>query len=404
MAGRPTFAIVGAGLAGGTAAATLREEGFDGRIVLLGEDPELPYERPPLSKRYLRGEQPREELEIRPLAWWNEHDVELRLGRRVRGLDAGGLELDDGERIAFDRALLATGVRNRHLDVPGADLEGIHQLRRIEDADRLRAHALTSRSAVIVGMGFIGAEVAASLRQLGLDVTVVEIEGTALERILGPELGRVVEAIHRDHGVDLRFGRRVARFEGDGRVERVVTDDGAAIDCDLAVVGIGTDASTGLASGGGRGLPVGPTLESAMPGVYAAGDVALHDHPVFGPVRVEHFDNALKMGEHAARAMLGSAEPFDDPHWFWSDQFEHEIQMGGVTVTDDMTVRGSLEERAFCAFFRDPDGVLVSAVSLDLPREVRRAMPLIRARVVCDPADLSDAGIDLRRLVHEEAR
>ena len=285
MEGRPTFVIVGAGLAGGTAAATLREAGFDGRVVLIGDEPDLPYERPPLSKRYLRGEQPRQDLFVRPDEWWDANDVETMLGSRVRHLSAGerSVTLEDGTEVAFDRALVATGVRNRRLDVPGADLEGVHQLRRTADADRIRQAALDADKAVVVGMGFIGAEVAASLRQMGLEVTVVEIFETALYRVLGPTLGRVVEAMHRDHGVEMRFSETVERFDGDGRVERVVTQGGRAIDCDLVVLGLGTEpemgAVTGEVAGDGVGLRAGPTLETDLPGVFAAGDVATHDHP-----------------------------------------------------------------------------------------------------------------------------
>jgi 3-phenylpropionate/trans-cinnamate dioxygenase ferredoxin reductase subunit len=405
---RPTFVVVGGAMAGGTAAATLRDAGFDGRLVVIGDEPDLPYERPPLSKRYLRGEQRREDLVVRPTDWWDDHDVEMRLGRRVRHLSGTDrtVTLEDGEDLRFDRALVATGVRNRRIDVPGADLEGIHQLRRVGDADRLRAAARDAEKAVIVGMGFIGAEVAASLRQLGLEVTVVETFETPLFRVLGPQLGRVVEAIHRDHGVEMRFSEEVERFEGDGRVERVVTR-GASIECDLVVVGVGTDPTPEIVDGGAAergGLRAGPGLETDLPGVFAAGDVVIHEHPVFGPIRVEHFDNALKMGEHAAHAMLGSTRAFDDPHWFWSDQYEHEIQMGGVFVTEDMIVRGSIEDRSFCAFFRDEVGVLRAAVSLDWPRDVRRSLPLIRHQVVCGSADLADAGVDLRTLLPEEAR
>ena len=409
MERRPTVVIVGASLTGGTAAATLREAGFDGRLVLIGDEPDLPYERPPLSKAYLRGEKRREDLFVRPAAWWEANAVETRVGQRAQLLDLRErtVTLADGERIGFDRALVATGVRNRRPDVPGAALEGVHQLRRIADADAISRAATGATKAVIVGMGFIGAEVAASLRQLGLDVTVIEIFETALFRILGAEIGRVVEAIHRDHGVEMLFSESVERFEGDGRLERIVTRGGRAIECDVAIVGVGTEPNADLMRregvGADGGILVGPALETGFPGVFAAGDVATHDHPVFGPVRVEHFDNAIKMGEHAARAMLGSTEPFEDPHWFWSDQYEHNIQMAGVALTGDMVVRGSLEDRSFCAFFRDRTGVLRAAVSVDKPRDVRRCLKLIRRQVVCDPAALADPGVDLRKLLPEEA-
>jgi 3-phenylpropionate/trans-cinnamate dioxygenase ferredoxin reductase component len=401
---RPTFVVVGAALTAATAAATLRARGFDGRLVLIGDEADLPYERPGLSKRYLRGEQTRDELAARPPGWWREQDVEVLVGTTAERVDAraGTVTLRAGGEIGFDAALVATGVRNRTLDVPGAELEGVVQLRRIADADEIRRRAADAQRAVVVGMGFIGAEVAASLRMLGVEVTVVEVFETALFAVLGSELGRIVEAIHRDHGVEVITGDTVERFEGTRSVEGVQTRGGRRIACDLAVVGVGTRPNVEVMGGEGLdprgGIGVDAALRTSLPGVFAAGDVASHDHPVFGPVRVEHFDNALRMGEHVAGAMLGSTEPFDDPHWFWSDQFDAEIQMSGVRRTDDMVVRGSLEERRFCAFFLDPEGVLRATVSLDWPRDCRRSLPLIRRQVAPDRAALLDPSVDLRAL------
>jgi 3-phenylpropionate/trans-cinnamate dioxygenase ferredoxin reductase subunit len=303
-----TFVVIGAALAGGTAAATLRDEGFDGRLVLLGDEPGFPYQRPPLSKTYLRGEVPRDDLNVRPDMWWRQHDVEIRPGTRVRSLDPHDrtLTLTDGERLGFDGCLVATGVRNRSLPVPGSELEGVFQLRTVADADRIRSAAASATHAVVVGMGFIGAEVTASLRTLGLEVTVVEVFETALYKVLGLQIGRALASIHRDHGVTLRFGDTVERFEGSGRVERVTTAGGGVIECDLVVVGVGTqpaiDAVGALPIATDGGVEVDETLATSVPGVFAAGDVASHAHPVFGRVRVEHFDNAIKMGKHAARA------------------------------------------------------------------------------------------------------
>ena len=399
-----TFVIVGAGLTGATAAATLRGSGFDGRLIMIGDEPHLPYERPALSKAYLRGEEPVDELFVRPDGWWDEQGIEVQLEAAVERVDprAGIVTLDDRGSVPFDAALVATGVRNRTLDVPGVDLEGVLQLRRIPDADAIRARARGASRAVVVGMGFIGAEVAASLRQLGLEVTIVEIFGTALFRVLGARIGKVLELIHRDHAVEVLFEDDVERFEGSGRVERVITRRGRSIECDLVVVGIGTEPNVGMMAGEGLhelgGIHVDTALRTKFPNVFAAGDVATHDHPVFGTVRVEHFDNAIKMGEHVAGAMLGSDAPFDDPHWFWSDQFDSEIQMGGVWLTDDMVLRGSLEDRRFCAFFLDPAGVLRACVSIDWPRDVRRALPLIRREVAPDRAALIDPAVDLRTL------
>jgi 3-phenylpropionate/trans-cinnamate dioxygenase ferredoxin reductase component len=405
---RRAFVVVGASLTGATAAATLRARGFDGRLVLIGDEPDLPYERPGLSKRYLRGEQSREDLIVRPAAFWDEHDVEVRTGTSVDRVDVADrvVGIRDGGVVPFDAALIATGVRNRRLDAPGVDLDGVFQLRRVGDADAIRERASRSVHAVVVGMGFIGAEVAASLRVLGLEVTVIEVFPTAMFRVLGPVLGGAVEAMHRDHGVQVLTGETVEAFEGTNALERVRTASGRTIACDLAVIGVGTEpnfeplADAALDPSGG--IAVDPALRTSVPGVFAAGDVAAHDHPVFGPVfgriRVEHYDNALRMGEHVAGAMLGSRTPFDDPHWFWSDQFETEIQMGGVRLTDDMVLRGSLEGRRFCAFFLDEAGVLRATVSMDWPRDCRRSLPLIRAAVAPDRAALVDPSVDLRML------
>jgi 3-phenylpropionate/trans-cinnamate dioxygenase ferredoxin reductase subunit len=401
-----TVAIVGASMAGGTAAAMLREEGFDGRVVLIGDEPHAPYERPPLSKEVLRGERGALDTPVRPDDWWKEHEVEARFGTRVHRCDPRerSVTIGTGEEIRFDRAIVATGVRNRRLDVPGVGLEGIHELRTAEQAERIRDAAASARHVVVVGMGFIGAEVSASLRQRGLEVTVVEIFETALYRVLGADIGRALEGIHRDHGVVMHFDDTVERFEGNGRVERVVTRSGRTIDCDFVVVGVGTEPvaevmhGVGVASNGG--IKADAHLETVTPGVFAAGDVATQDHPIFGSIRVEHFDNAMKMGETAARNVLGRGEVFDDPHWFWSYQYDSNLQMSGDARTwERMVVRGSLDDRSFCAFLLDGRGAVRSAVSLDWPRDVRRSFGLIRAQIVPDPGALADPDVDLRALV-----
>ena len=400
-----TIVVVGASLAGGTAAAALREEGYDGRLVLIGTEDLPPYERPPLSKEVLRGEEPAESAFLRPAGWWEEQSIETRLATTADRLDAGEHEivLAGGERIAFDRAIVATGGRNRRLSVPGASLEGVFELRRVQDAARIRDAARAGGPAVLVGMGFIGAEVAASLRRLGVDVTVVEVFETALYRVLGAEIGHTIEAMHRDHGVGMVFSDTVERFEGGTRVERVVTKGGRAIDCSFAVIGVGTEPSADVMGGRGiganGGIEVDAQLQTAIPGVFAAGDVASHDHPVFGRIRVEHYDNAVKMGQTAARNALGRAEVFDDPHWFWSDQYDSNIQMSGYAPTwDRMVVRGSLAERSYCAFLLQ-DGRLRSAVSIDWKRDVRRSFELIRSQAAVDERALADPDVDLRTLV-----
>ncbi|HEX7247032.1 MAG TPA: FAD-dependent oxidoreductase, partial [Actinomycetota bacterium] len=288
--------------------------------------------------------------------------------------------------------------------VPGASLPGVFDLRTAGDAERIKSVATAGARVVCVGMGFIGAEVAASMRMLGHEVTVVEVFETTLYRVLGPDVGRALEGLHRDHGVAMMFNEAVASFEGDGRLEAVVTGGGRRVEADVAIVGVGTEpctelmAGTGLDQGGG--IPVGPSLETSIPGVFAAGDVARHEHPVFGPIRVEHFDNAIKMGQTAARNMLGAGEVFDDPHWFWSDQYDSQVQMAGFAATwDRMVVRGSIEERSFCAFLLDAGGLVRSSVSLDHKRDVRRSFGLISSQVAPDPDALADPDVDLRTLV-----
>ncbi len=399
-----TIAVAGAGLAGGTAAAALRDEGFDGRIVLVGEEPLPPYERPPLSKEYLRGEQSLEECFVRPEAWYAEQGIDLRPGTRVERLDAGGraFQLSDGSSLSFDRAVIATGARNRWLDVPGVDLDGVLDLRRPADADRIREAAAGGAHVVMVGMGFIGAEVAASLRSLGAEVTVVELFSTALERALGAEVGGVMEGVHRDHGVRMHFRESVERFDGGDRVGAAVTMGGRRIKCDVAVVGIGVQPNVEVVAGADvavdDGILVDATLETTVPGVFAVGDVANHDHRRFGRIRVEHFDNALKMGPVVARNLLGAGQAYDDPHWFWSDQYDVNLQMAGVARSwDRLVFRGSVQERSFSVFYLS-DGVLLSAVSVNRPRDVRRAMPLIKAAARPDPDALRDEDVDLRTL------
>jgi 3-phenylpropionate/trans-cinnamate dioxygenase ferredoxin reductase subunit len=400
--GRQRFVIVGAALAGGTAAATLRREGFDGPLTLIGAEEHLPYERPPLSKSFLRGETSFDAQLVEPQAFWHDNDVELRLGTMVAGVDPGdrSVVLDGGERVPFDRLLIATGARNRRFPIPGIDLPGIYDLRSVDDAERIRAEMAPGRNVVIAGMGFIGSEVAASLRQKGLEVTVIEGNAAPLERVLGDQVGGVLEGIHREKGVRLHFLDRVAEFEGTDRVERVVTAGGLRLDCDFVVLGLGVQPVTEFLEGSGievdNGIVVDDLCRTNVEGVFAAGDVANHFNPVFGRrARVEHWQNAIKHGQAAARSMMGKESTYRDTYWFWSDQYESNLQYVGYhTEWDMLVVRGSLEARNFLAFYVK-EGRVLATVGIGRGEEVQRCAPLIRAGAPVDPSKLSDERVDI---------
>ena len=363
--------IVGGGIAGGNAAATLREEGFAGRVVLIAREPGVPFGRPPLSKTYLRSEEDLDGWYVKPADWYEEHRVERLSGPAVVAVDAAAhtVMLDSGQALEYRKVLIATGGRNRRLELPGADLPGIHHLRTVAECEAIKHEAVANRRAVIVGMGFIGCEVAASLTQLGVHVTAVLPGEAPLERVLGGDVGGAIGAIHRENGVELVTGDQIVQFHGTERVEAAVTTNGRRLECDFVVAGIGIEPElppvSGLSLAGSNGMPVDELCRAAAPDVYAAGDVANHLHPLFGRVRVEHYNNGENMGRAAARSMLGSTAPYDYIHTFWSDQYEHKLEyVGHATKWDAFVVRGSLEERRLVGFYLLEDRI-VAAVGLD---------------------------------------
>jgi 3-phenylpropionate/trans-cinnamate dioxygenase ferredoxin reductase subunit len=416
---RQRFVIIGASLAGARAAAVLREEGFDGDVQLIGDEGQPPYNRPPLSKGYLRGQERFEDQLVHPVAYYAEHDIQLRLGIRATGIDPAHkrVELEGGEHVGYDRLLVATGGRNRALSVPGADLDGIFQLRTVEDCDRIRAAARSGRRAVVIGLGFIGSEVTASLRQVGVEITAVEGYPAPLARVLGKEVGEVLAAIHRDNGVELVLEDSVAAFEGAGRVERVRTKKGRRLECDLVIAGIGIAPNSELLAAAGaavdNGVLVDERCRTSLPDVYAAGDVANHLHPIFGRLRVEHWNNAFQQGRAAARSMQGREEPYDYLHSFWSDQYEHVIEYIGFAASwDALVFRGRPESRKFLGFYLK-DGLVRAAVGLNRggdpedPKagsELKLVARLIRDRVRVEPAKLADEDVDLHRVADGAAR
>jgi 3-phenylpropionate/trans-cinnamate dioxygenase ferredoxin reductase subunit len=403
--------IVGASTAGRSAAVTLREQGFGGDIVLIGDEPHPPYDRPQLSKQYLRGDADIPAV-IRPLRLDAEHGIDTRLGTRVTRVlpEQRAVEVSGGERIAFDRLLLATGVRNRRLRLPGADLDGIHDLRDIGSSDRIREAAASAHRAVVVGMGFIGCEVAASLTQLGVHVTAIFPEKVPLERVLGEETGAVIGDFHRVNGVELLAGEQIAAFEGTEQLETAVMSNGARIPCDFAVVGVGIQpdlsACQGSAVAQENGILVDERCRTSEADVYAAGDVANILHPLFGRVRVEHYNNAEKQGRAAARSMLGSTDPYDYVYTFWSDQYEHKLEYAGYAAKwDGFVVRGSLEEGKLVGFYL-VEGQLKAAVGVDRggdpeadeDSEMAACARLIALQARPAPGVLADENVDLWEL------
>ena len=389
--------IVGAGLGGAKAAEALREEGFEGRIVLVGEEPELPYERPPLSKDYLRGESPREKPRVHPDGFYADNDIELLTRTTGERIDVGAreVELGGGERLRYDRLLLATGARPRRLRLPGAELDGVHYLRDFADADRLAARLRPGARAVVIGAGWIGAEVAASAQQLGVEVTLLEQAALPLERVLGPELGRIYADIHTDHGVRFIGGARVEALEGAGAVEQVRLADGTTLPADFVVVGVGVEPRTELAEAAGiaidNGIAVSETLETSAPGVFAVGDVANAHHPFYGRrLRVEHWANALNQPAAAAKAMLGKPASYDRLPYFFSDQYDVGMEYTGyATEWDQVVFRGDPAEREFVAFWIH-GGRVVAGMNVNVWDVTDEIKELIR----------SQADVDLGALAH----
>ena len=412
---RDPIVIIGGGMAGGNAAATLRDEGFSGPVVLLSREPNVPFGRPPLSKTYLRSEEDLAGWYVRPAGWYAEHDVELRNGVVVAAVDpaAHTVTLDSGAEIRYEKVLIATGGRNRRIEADGADLPGIHYLRTVAQCDAIKREAVRGRSAVIVGMGFIGCEVAASLTQLGVRVTAVFPGRDPLERVLGDQVAGVMSAIHRANGVELLAGEQVAAFEGTGRVEAAVTRSGRRIECDFAVAGVGIEPdipAVGVEQQ--NGILVDERCRASAPDVYAAGDLANHLHPLFGRIRVEHYNNAEKQGAAAARSMLGSTAPYDYVHSFWSDQYDHKLEyVGHVEKWDQFVVRGSVRDGKLIGIYL-VDGIVRAAVGLDrggdpeldTDGEMAACDRLVAMQARPAPTVLSDEKTDLWSLAGSEAR
>ena len=417
MTDERTFVIVGASLAGAKAAETLRAEGFTGRVVVIGEEVERPYERPPLSKGYLLGTDEREKAFVHEADWYANNHVELRLGTRATGLDADAhtLTLDGAESLRYDKLLLATGSRVRRLDVPGTDLLGVRYLRTLDEADALLDHLRAGGRVVVVGAGWIGLEAAGAARTHGGDVTVVELDALPLRRVLGDEVAGVYARLHQAHGVDFRFGDSVREFTGAaGKLTGAVLADGTRLPADVALVGVGIVPATELAVDGGlpvdNGIVTDAGLRTANPDVYACGDVASSDNPLLGKrVRVEHWANALNGGKAAARAMLGQDVVYDRVPYFYSDQYDMGMEYSGYVEPggyDDVVFRGDpsiVDGKApeFVAFWVR-DGRVLAGMNVNVWDVTDPIQALVRAGyggATVDLAALADPAVPLGELL-----
>ena len=399
---QPSFVIVGGGMAGAIAAQTLREEGFDGKITLLGQEPNAPYERPPLSKDYLQGKAERDSIFVHPEPWYAEHAVELSLGSAVTSLDPASRTVTTatGERMSYDKLLLATGSKPRHLDVPGADLDGAYYLRNVEDSDGLKIKFADANRVVIIGAGWIGLETAAAARAAGLDVTLLVSGDLPLEHVLGPEVAPIFDELHRSHGVDLRYRTTAVELTGrHGTVTGVMLSDGTRIDADMIIVGVGVAPRTELAAAAGlkidNGIVVDEHLRTSDPDIFAAGDIAQTYSPRLGRhIRVEHWANARRQGAVAARAMLGQDAVDVRPSYFFTDQYDLSMEYTGdigPTGYDRVIFRRHADSNEMIVFWlyeqRIQAGMNINIwdVADDIERLIQSARP-IKADDLGNPA------------------
>ena len=406
MSDERTFVIVGASLAGAKAAETLRSKGFSGRIVLIGDDHERPYERPPLSKEYLTGKKPKEKAYVHAESFYAEQNIDLRLGVRVTAIDRGAhdVELDGGERVHYDKLLLTTGSSVNELKVPGADLDGVYYLRTMDDSTALKA-ALSTAGArvVIVGGGWIGLEVASAARGYGNEVVLIEPQPVPLFGVLGQELGEFYAQLHRDHGVDVRLSVGVTSLIGGaGRVTAVALNNGTQVAADVVVIGVGIRPNVSLAADSGLlvddGIIVDEYLQTTDPDIYAAGDVANAHNPHLGrQIRVQHWANAQDQGVAVAASMLGVGTPFTKVPYFFSDQYDIGMEYSGLAQPgdyDELVYRGSRESREFCAFWLS-SGTVIAGMNVnvwDVHSDIRA---LIKSGAPVDVAKLTDPAVPI---------
>lgn len=404
MSSLDTLVIVGASQAGGRAAQAARGAGFGGRIVLIGEESWVPYERPPLSKQLLKADEGIERVQLHPRTFYDEKSIELMLGERVSGIDRATCQVRvDGKTFGYDRLLFATGARVRKLPLPGENLPGVLYLRTIEDSHAIRARLKAQPRVVVIGGGFIGLEAAASARVCGCAVTVLEAADRLMGRAVAPEVGAYFAELHRKHGTDVRLGAKITRFEGAERVERIVFADGTAIECDLVVIGIGIVPNVELAAEAGlpvdNGIVVDDRGRTSDPAIFAAGDVANQPNASAGRrLRLESYQNAQDQGMAIGRNMAGEDHAHNDRLWVWSDQYETNLQMiGAPAAWDRLVYRGDPASGSFTVFYLN-DGKIVGINAINNGREVRVLERLMASGVAPTPDQLADPAVNLRKI------
>ncbi|MFP6796437.1 MAG: FAD-dependent oxidoreductase [Pseudomonadales bacterium] len=396
--------IVGGGHAAGQAAASIRQEGFEGELILIGAEPHIPYQRPPLSKQYLAGEQPLDKVFLRPEKFYVDRTIDVRTGITVENIDREGrfLACSDGSLVAYDQLLLATGSRARRLDLPGIDLDGVYTLRTIADVDKIRIDMESASRMVIVGGGYIGLEVAAVTTATPVQVTILEMEERILERVTHPFMSTFYHELHNARGVDIRTRARASAFVGNGRVTQVLCEDGTTVDADLVIVGVGVVPNVEIASDAGltcnNGIVVDERCVTSDPSIFAAGDCTNHPNALLDRrLRLESVPNAMEQSRVAASNLAGGDKRYASIPWFWSDQYDLKLQMVGFSSDGDESVtRGEPETHEF-AMFHFCGGKVVAAEVVNSPREFMVAKQLIGKTI--DPNALSSPDVDLKSLL-----
>ncbi len=400
-----TFVVVGGGQAAGQACASLRQAKFDGDIILIGEEDSLPYQRPPLSKQYLAGDMPRDRLLLRAEKFYRDQNITTRLGTRVEVVDraAQWVLTDHGESLHYDKLLLCTGSRARKLPIPGADLAGIHYLRSVADVDAIRDQMSPGKRLVIVGGGYIGLEVASVAVKMGLDVTVVEMESRILQRVTTPEMSDFYHKLHEAQGVHIITDTLVAGFEGKEHLRQVLCKNGAPLEADIAIVGIGIIPNVEIAEEAGlecnNGIVVDEHCRTCDEHIYAAGDCTNHPNPLLNRrLRLESVPNAMDQARVSAANMCGNDKIYAAIPWFWSDQYDLKLQMVGFSTDgDEQVLRGDKVKHAFTVFYLK-DGTVVAADSVNNPKEFMVCKKLVAEGVKVAPEQLADVSVDIKSL------